>query len=96
MPAYIIVRLKIDAPEQLKAYQAATPSIIAKYSGRFVAQGGQVVTLEGPAETRRIVIIEFPSLADAQAFYHSPEYNAAGKLRKGIAVAEFVAVEGMD
>jgi uncharacterized protein (DUF1330 family) len=54
-----------------------------------------VVTLEGPIETRRVVIIEFPELADAEAFYHSSEYAQARKLREGIAVAEFIAVEGV-
>jgi len=95
VPAYIIVRLKADDPGLLKDYQAVTPGIIAKYKGRFIARGGQVVTLEGPAEPRRIVIIEFPELTDAEAFYHSQEYREARRLREGIAEAEFIAVEGL-
>ena len=95
MPAYIIVRLETETPGLLKDYQAATPAIIAKYKGRFIARGGKVVTLEGQEESRRVVIIEFPEMADAEAFYHSPEYAQARKLREGIAEAEFIAVEGM-
>lgn len=74
----------------------ATPPIIAKYRVKFIARGGQTVTFEGPAESRRIVLIEFPDLADAQAFYNSPEYSQARKLREGIAIAEFIAVEGVE
>lgn len=95
MSAYIIVRVKADDPALLKAYQAETPRIIEKYRGRFIARGGATVTLEGPLETRRIVIIEFPELADAEAFYHSPEYAEARKLREDIATFEFVAVDGL-
>jgi uncharacterized protein (DUF1330 family) len=95
MPAYIIIRIAADDPALLKAYQAATPPIIEQYGGRFLARGGQLVTLEGPEESRRVVIIEFPELADAEAFYHSPEYTEARKLHEGVAEAEFIAVDGI-
>ena len=88
MSAYIIARVAVDNPELLKDYQAVTPRIIEKYRGKFVARGGSTVTLEGPCESRRIVIIEFPELSDAEAFYNSPEYSQARKLREGVAVAE--------
>lgn len=96
MPAYLVIRISTDAPETLKDYQLATPAIIAQYHGKFLARGGKTVTLEGPAETRRVVIIEFPTLAEAEAFYHSPEYTQARTLRDGIAVAEFIAVAGVE
>ena len=96
MTAYIVIRIETNDPALLKDYQAAIPPIIEKYHGRFIARGGTTVTLEGPVESRRIVIIEFPDLADAEAFYHSPEYAAAKKLREGVAIGEFVAVEGVN
>jgi uncharacterized protein (DUF1330 family) len=95
MPAYIIVRMHVDEPALMKPYQQATPAVVAKYGGRFLARGGATVTLEGPEESRRIVIIEFPTMEDAQAYYQSPEYTAAHKLREGVAVAEFIAVAGL-
>jgi uncharacterized protein (DUF1330 family) len=95
MPAYIIARVKVENVSLLKDYLAATPPIVKKYHGRFIARGGLTVTLEGPEESRRIVLIEFPALSDAEAFYHSPEYSQARKLRAGVAVAEFIAVDGV-
>lgn len=94
MSAYVVIRIKADDPALLKDYQKVAPSIIEKYNGRFLARGGEVVSLEGPEETRRIVIIEFPSLDDAKRFYHSDEYTNAIELRKGIATAEIIAVNG--
>jgi len=91
----MVIRLETDNPESLKEYQSVTPPIVKKFGGRFLARGGSVVTLEGPAESRRIVIIEFPSLADAEAFYHSAEYTQARTLRKDKALAEFIAVDGI-
>lgn len=96
MPAYIVARVDVADPALLKDYLAATPSIIKKYRGRFIVRGGSTVTLEGPTESRRIVIIEFPDMADAEAFYHSEEYSEARKLRDPVAVAEFIAVQGVE
>lgn len=94
MTAYIIVRIEADNPELLRDYQMATPPVVEKYRGRFIVRGGPVITLEGPEETRRIVILEFPEMKDAEAFYHSPEYAEAKKLREKVSIAEFIAVYG--
>ncbi|OGG96044.1 MAG: hypothetical protein A2527_12020 [Candidatus Lambdaproteobacteria bacterium RIFOXYD2_FULL_50_16] len=95
MAAYLLARVQTEDPALLKAYMTAAPPIVAKYASRFLARGGQTVTLEGPTEFRRLVIIEFPSLEQAQAYFFSPEYQAVKKLRHGVAVAEFVVVEGI-
>jgi uncharacterized protein (DUF1330 family) len=95
MAAYLIARVKVDDVSLLKDYLAATPPIVKKYHGRFIARGGSTLTLEGPEESRRIVVIEFPTLSDAEAFYRSPEYSQVRKLREGVAVAEFIAVDGV-
>ncbi len=95
MAAYIIVRVHITDMEQYKEYTKLTPGVIARYGGRFVVRGGETVTLEGPEETARIVVLEFPSLDRAKAFYESEEYAAAARLRDGAATAQFVAVEGV-
>jgi uncharacterized protein (DUF1330 family) len=73
-----------------------TPDIIAQYGGRFIVRGGETVTLEGPEEKWRIVVVEFPDLARAEEFYHSPEYADAKKIRAGAAEAQFIAVSGVE
>lgn len=95
MPAYIVVRVDVTDPEQFAEYLKVTPGIIEQFGGKFLVRGGERVTLEGEEETRRMVIIEFPSMETAQAFYHSDEYAAAIELRTGASVAQFVAVDGV-
>ncbi len=95
MPAYMIIRVAVDDPAQLKAYQDAAPPVVKKYGGKFIVRGGATVALEGQADSRRIVVIEFPELSDVQAFYHSPEYSEARKLREGIGSFEAIAVDGV-
>jgi len=96
MAAYLIALIDVKDPEAYQAYVARSPAAIAKYNGRFLARGGQSVSLEGDAVGSRIVVIEFPSLEHATTFYASPEYQEAKLLREGAAVGRFFAVQGVD
>ena len=96
MSAYVLIKIHADNPELLKPYQQVAPDIIKKYGGRFLARGGEVVSLEGKAENRRVVLIEFADLETAKAFYHSKEYTHAVSLREGVAEAEIIALEGLN
>jgi uncharacterized protein (DUF1330 family) len=89
----MLIRANVDDPAQLKAYQAATPPIVEKYRGKLIVRSGVSIALEEPAESRRLVVMEFPALSDAEAFYHSREYSEARKLREDIGSFEFVAVD---
>ncbi len=95
MPAYLVARIRVTDPEKYRDYMALSPAAIEKHGGRFLARGGEVVTLEGEPEERRVVIVEFPSLEAARAFYDSPEYREARAAREGAAEAQFFVVEGI-
>jgi uncharacterized protein (DUF1330 family) len=95
MVAYMIARIKVTDMEQYKEYMKLTPEIIEKFGGKFIARGGEVLTLEGEAETNRVVILEFPSSEQIQAWYDSPEYQHAISVREGAAIAQFVVVDGV-
>lgn len=94
MTAYIIAHVDIRDWDAYREYMRHTPRIVQQFGGRFIARGGETVTLEGPEETLRIVLIEFPSMGQAKAFYHSAEYAQTKKLRDGAGEARFVAIEG--
>lgn len=94
MAAFIIGRIDVSAPDQYAQYTAVTPEIIASFGGRFVARNGKKETLEGPTEDKRLVILEFPDYAAAKAFFDSPAYAQAKKLRAGAAEAQFVLIDG--
>ncbi len=95
MTAYIIARVNVTDPEKYKNYIALSPAAIAAAGGKFLARGGEVVDLEGPPETNRVVIVEFPSLEAAQKFYDSDLYVAAKKEREGAAEGQFIIVDGV-
>ena len=96
MPAYMIARVNVTDWDKYNEYIKVTPGIIAKFGGRFIVRGSETVTLEGPEEKWRIVVVEFPDLEKAKEFYYSPEYTDAKKIREGAALAQFVAIDGLD
>jgi len=96
MPAYMVVRVNVTDMEQYSEYMKRTPSILEKYGGKFVARGGEKVTLEGPEVTDRMVIVKFDSVEAAKKMYNSEEYQAAIEVRKDAADASFVVIEGLE
>lgn len=95
MPAYVIAQVEVTDPAKYEAYKTLAPLAIDKYGGRYLARGGETAVLEGDAQTGRVVVLEFPSLEQARAFYDSPEYRKAREARAGAANMRLVAVEGL-
>jgi uncharacterized protein (DUF1330 family) len=96
MKAFVIAQINVTDPDQYRLYTEQVPATIAQFGGRSIARGGQCAVLEGPDDIGRVVILEFPSLAQAQAWYNSPEYQRVKALRDGAAVVRIVAVEGSE
>ena len=90
---YWMAVVDITNPDGYPQYIAANKAAFDKYGARFLVRGGQGEVFEGPAATR-LVVIEFDSYQQALDCYHSPEYQAALKLRQAYSTAHFAIVEG--
>jgi uncharacterized protein (DUF1330 family) len=82
---YLLFRSRYDDPQALRPYGRAVLEVAAKFDGRFIVLADAPEAVEGAPDTRRVVIMEFPSLAAARAFWTSPEYAEVKKLREGLA-----------
>lgn len=60
-----------------------------------VARGGKTETLEGSWSPKRLVILEFPSMDRARAWWASKEYAEAKGLRQACAATEMMLLEGV-
>jgi len=92
---YWIGRVDVTDDEVYKSYIAANAAPFAKYGAKFIVRGGAFDAVEGNARERNVVI-EFPSLEDAKACYHSAAYQAAKALRDPVAICDLVIIEGYD
>lgn len=94
MSAYVIARVEVTDPDRYDQYKLLTPDAVAASGGTFIVRGGRHENLEGPADDRRMVVIEFPDYDTAKAFYDSPQYRKAREVREGAALMEMTVVEG--
>lgn len=82
MAAYMICTMRVHDPETYRKYTALTPATLKKYGGKFLTRGDLVTTCEGEAFTDRMVILEFPDKAAAEAWHKDADYQAASKFRR--------------
>jgi uncharacterized protein (DUF1330 family) len=94
MSAYIIVDIDIHDSTQYDQYRQLVSPTLTAYDGKFLVRGGAAETLEGDWRPRRIVVLEFPSTANAKAWWDSPEYSAARAIRQRAAHTRMIVVEG--
>ncbi len=94
MSAYVIVELNVTDAKLYDEYKKLVPATVEKYGGRFAVRGGKVDSMEGGWNPARIVVLEFPSMEKARAWYGSPEYAPALAMRLKAANAKLILVEG--
>jgi uncharacterized protein (DUF1330 family) len=95
MPAYVIANVNVQDAAAFEEYRRQVPATIAKHGGRYVVRGGHVERLEGAWNPTRLVVLEFPSMAEARRWYDSEEYRAPKALRMTCAVTDVILVEGV-
>jgi len=95
MAAYIVVQVNVKDPARYADYRTMVPPTLAKYGGRFIVRGGRTETLEGDWSPKRFVVVEFPSLEQAKAWWASPEYAAAKALRQATSETQMIVAEGI-
>jgi uncharacterized protein (DUF1330 family) len=94
MAAYLIGEIEVTDPATYEDYRKQVPAVVQKYGGKFMVRGGKVESLEGGWSPKRIVVLEFPTLEQAQKFYRSPEYAPLITLRQHASRGKIIIVEG--
>jgi uncharacterized protein (DUF1330 family) len=95
MPAYIVVDIDIHDRERYERYKQMAPPSIASYGGRYLTRGGETGVLEGDWVPKRFVVLEFPTMERARAWWSSPEYAEAKALRQACATTRMVVADGL-
>jgi uncharacterized protein (DUF1330 family) len=96
MPAYIIFDIHVDDPDAYAPYRDPARETIEAHGGRYLARGGDTEVLEGDWDVDRLVILEFPSMEQARAWYGSAEYQEVAPIRQAASRGRGVLVEGVE
>ena len=95
MRGYVLVEIDVTDPSAYERYKQAASATIAAYGGKYLVRGGAAEKLEGERQPKRIVVLEFESVAQARAWWSSEEYREPKKLRQRCAVTQMTLVEGI-
>jgi uncharacterized protein (DUF1330 family) len=79
----------------MEEYRTHVAPTVQAFGGRFLVRGGACETLEGGWSPERIVIIEFPTVAAAKAWWGSPEYDRPREMRQRAGKTRMIVVEGL-
>ena len=92
---YVIGNNKLTNDKGYRLYAEKVPETIKMFGGKFLARGGDTVILDGEPNGNRNVLIEFPSLESAKAWYFSKEYQDIVQGRLQNADGYLLIVEGL-
>jgi uncharacterized protein (DUF1330 family) len=96
MAAYLISDITVRDRTAFEVYRTRAASAIDSYGGRYLARLREVHVLEGSWNPNMIVIVEFPSLKQARAWYRSPEYAFALEMRDKALSRNLILVDGVN
>ena len=94
MAAYLFVQITVHDRARFLEYAAAARGISPRFGARYLATGRPAEVLEGDGLTTPIVLTEWPSADAIRAFWNSPDYREAVKLRDGAATVSATIIEG--
>jgi len=95
MAAYVVVDIEVLEPVEYEEYKKLAAPSMAAYGGRYVVRGGATEVLEGEWIPNRLVVLEFPTVDQAKAWWASPEYSVAKAIRQRTARTSMVLAVGM-
>ena len=93
MPAYVVAMMSVHDAETYKKYTDRTPPTVKKYGGKFLTRGEPITTVEGEEYDGRMVLLEFPSRADVEAWYADPDYSEALQYRQAASTMHRLLVQ---
>ncbi|MES2712466.1 MAG: DUF1330 domain-containing protein [Pseudomonadota bacterium] len=96
MSAYVIFDVEISDPARYQEFMNGVKPALAEAGAKYLARGGSHKVYEGDWEPRRIVLLEFPSVAHWETFYYGPVYQGLKDIRDGCSSARLVSVVGLD
>ncbi|GGS70789.1 DUF1330 domain-containing protein [Streptomyces cinerochromogenes] len=95
MPAYAIAHLREAAPHpEIAEYIERITATFQPYGGRFLVHAAQHEVKEG-SWPGHVVVISFPGIAEARAWWDSPAYQEIAPLRSRHIAGDIILVPGV-
>jgi uncharacterized protein (DUF1330 family) len=92
MSAFVIAELSIHDPKEMEEYKRITSLTIAAFNGKYVVNRAPAIILEGDWKPERIVVVQFPSVDEANKWWNSELYSKAKEIRQRSSTTKMIIV----
>lgn len=96
MSAYYIAQMTIKDEQRYVSLRTRSTELIKKFNGTVLAADSNYIVAAGELDASRVIIIEFPSEDDFNAFYYSPEYEEQKIIIREAAETTILLVHGLE
>jgi uncharacterized protein (DUF1330 family) len=90
-PAYLVGNFAVIDPALMADYAASAAALVRRHGGELLLSDPALLPEEGSAQPT-LVLIRFPDLEAARAFYHAPDYQPLKVLRLQATQGGFLAL----
>ena len=95
MKTYFVLDITVNDYLRFTKYIEEIPAILARHGGRYIVQGVEPTLLEGEWKHQRLVVIEFPYRAHAEALLGDPQMlRNCLKLRHATTTGRLLLADG--
>ena len=96
MSAYVISEVEILDEDLGQRYRELAAASIARHGGRYVVRGASPDVPEGEwPRAQRVVVVEFPSMAQLREWYDSDDYAEALAVSRTALTRRLLFVDGI-
>jgi uncharacterized protein (DUF1330 family) len=95
MAAYVVFDVEVRDAERYQDFMRQVKPQLEATGARYLARGGPHKVYEGDWNPRRVVVLEFPSVAAWENFYFGPVYQSLKAIRDECSSARLICVEGL-
>jgi uncharacterized protein (DUF1330 family) len=92
--AYLVLDLTVNDFPGFRPYMARIPAFIDKHGGQYIVRGVEPTVIEGEWRPDRVVVIEFPTREEAEAFLNDPDCRALFEIRHATTTSKLLLVDG--
>lgn len=89
MSTFYILQISVNDPVKLKEYTNAAPTTVKSFRGELVFRGNVSSIVSGNPDYTAAVVLKFPDMASAEAWYSSEDYQ--GLIENRDAAADVIA-----
>ncbi len=93
---YAIVLLDVEDQDLYVEYGRKSTEIEARYGGSALVAADAIEVVDGSWPAQRVVVLEFPDIDKARAWYADPDYRELIPLRHEATESAVLIVEGFE